>query len=119
MGACQLLAGVNRAFDIGGPEVLSYAQMMRSYAAAANFRQLVVLPLPVLTPWLAAQWVNLVTPVHRSLDIPLAESLQHDCVASETDIANYLPEADCGLTPYTRTVELALHKIEADTVETS
>lgn len=119
VGACQLPAGVNRAFDIGGPEVLSYAQMMRSYAAAANFRQPVVLPLPVLTPWLAAQWVNLVTPVPRSLAIPLVESLQHDCVASENDIANYIPEPDGGLTPYKRAVELALHKIEADTVETS
>lgn len=119
VGACQLPADVNRTFDIGGPEVLSYAQMMRSYAAAAQFRQPVVIPLPVLTPWLAAQWVNLVTPVPRSLAVPLVESLQHDCVARERDIADYIPEPDGGLTPYRRAVELALHKIAADTVETT
>ncbi|MHA7303874.1 SDR family oxidoreductase [Arthrobacter sp. TMN-49] len=119
MGACQLPAEVNRTFDIGGPEVLTYAQMMRSYAAAADLRQPVVIPLPVLTPWLAAQWVNLVTPVPRSLAIPLVESLQHDCVAREKDIAGYLPDPDGGLTPYKRAVQLALHKIAADMVETT
>ena len=119
VGACHLPSEVNRTFDIGGPEVLTYAQMMRSYAAAAGFREPVVLPLPVLTPWLAAQWVNLVTPVPRNLAIPLVESLQHDCVAGENDIASYIPEPDGGLTPYKRAVQLALNKIEADTVETT
>lgn len=119
VGAAQLPAGLNRTFDIGGPEVLSYAEMMRSYADAAGFRRPLVIPLPVLTPWLAAQWVNLVTPVPRSLAVPLVESLQHDCVARERDIAAYIPEPDGGLTTYGRAVELALHKIAADTVETT
>ncbi|MEO6530682.1 MAG: NAD(P)H-binding protein, partial [Specibacter sp.] len=119
VGACTLPAEINRTFDVGGPEVLTYAQMMRGYAAAADFRQPVVIPLPVLTPWLAAQWVNLVTPVPRSLAIPLVESLQHDCVAQENDIARYIADPDGGLTPYKRAVQLALNKIEADTVETT
>lgn len=119
VGAISLPAELNRTFDIGGPEVLNYADMMRRYAEAAGFRPPVVIPLPVLTPWLAAQWVNLVTPVPRSLAVPLVESLQHDCIAGEHDIDQYIPKPDGGLTPYKVAVELALHKIEADTVETT
>lgn len=119
VGACQLPEEVNRTFDIGGPEVLTYAQMMRTYAEAAGFRKPVVIPLPVLTPWLAGQWVNLVTPVPRSLAVPLVESLQHDCVVSENDIAAYIPVPEGGLTPYKTAVKLALQKIEADAVETT
>ena len=119
VGATSLPSGLNRTFDIGGPEVLRYADMMRSYAQAAGFRPPTIIPLPVLTPWLAGQWVNLVTPVPRSLAIPLVESLQHSCVTSEKDIAAFIPDPDGGLTPYKRSVELALHKIETDAVETT
>lgn len=119
LGAASLPPELNRTFDIGGPEILSYAGMMRGYADAAGFRRPLVIPLPVLTPWLAAQWVNLVTPVPRSLAVPLVESLQHDCVAREKDIAAHIPEPEGGLTPYSRAVELALRKIESGTVETS
>ena len=119
VGAADLPHDINRTFDIGGPEVLTYAEMMKVYADAGGFRRPVVLPLPVLTPWLAAQWVNLVTPVPRSLAVPLVESLQHDCVAREKDISAFIPDPEGGLTHYRRAVELALHKIEADTVETT
>ncbi|WP_427017443.1 SDR family oxidoreductase [Pseudarthrobacter sp. P1] len=119
LGAAALPPGVNRTFDIGGPDILTYAEMMRSYAEVAGFRRPLVVALPVLTPWLAAQWVNLVTPVPRSLAVPLVESLQHDCIATEQDIHSYVPEPDGGLTPYRRAVALALRKIEAGTVETS
>lgn len=119
VGAADLPPSVNRTFDIGGPDVLTYADMMKIYADAGGFRRPVVIPLPVLTPWLAAQWVNLVTPVPRSLAIPLVESLQNDCVAAEHDIADFIPEPEGGLTHYRRAVELALHKIAADTVETT
>ena len=48
-GAAQLPAALNRTFDIGGPEVLSYAEMMKGYAEAAGFRPPIVLPLPTST----------------------------------------------------------------------
>ena len=53
---------VNRAFDIGGPDVLRYGQLMNGYAVEAGLPQRPIAALPVLTPWLAGQWVNLVTP---------------------------------------------------------
>ena len=119
MGAAELPSTLNRTFDIGGPDVLTYAQMMRGYAAMAGLRSPTIIALPVLTPWLAAQWVNLVTPVPRNLAIPLVESLQHDCVVAESDIMEYIPEPEGGLTSYRRAVELALRKIQADAVETT
>ncbi|MBT5616934.1 MAG: NAD(P)H-binding protein, partial [Microbacteriaceae bacterium] len=56
---------INRAFDIGGPDVFRYGQLMNGYALEAGLKQRPIAALPVLTPWLASQWVNLVTPIPR------------------------------------------------------
>lgn len=117
--AADLPHGVNRTFDIGGPDVITYAAMMRGYARAAGLRKPLVLALPVLTPWLAAQWVNLVTPIPRSLAVPLVESLQNDCVVREHDIDQFIAPPPGGLTTYVRAVELALGKIARGEVETT
>jgi uncharacterized protein YbjT (DUF2867 family) len=117
--AAEVPPEVSGTFDIGGPDVLTYADMMRGYARTAGIRQPLVVALPVLTPWLAAQWVNLVTPIPRSLAIPLVESLQHDCVVREHGIDAVIPPPEGGLTGYLKAVELALIKIEAGSVETS
>lgn len=119
LAAVDLPAGSAGTFDIGGPDVLTYAQMMRGYAAAAGLREPVILALPVLTPWLAGQWVNLVTPIPRGLALPLVESLQHECIMRDHSIDSLIPAPDGGLTGYRRSVELALLKINADAVETS
>ena len=65
--AASLPAAINCDFDIGGPDVLTYLDMMRRYAVVAYLPRRLILPVPVLTPWLSAQWVNLVTPVPRSI----------------------------------------------------
>lgn len=116
--AAQLPAEVDRAFDIGGPDVLSYLAMMREYAVVAGLNRRVVLPVPVLTPWLSAQWVNLVTPVPRALAVPLIESLVHEVVCGEHDIAAHIPDPDGGLTGYRRAVELALTRVRNAEVPT-
>ncbi|MBC7724704.1 MAG: SDR family oxidoreductase [Burkholderiaceae bacterium] len=110
---------INRTFDIGGPDVLRYGQMMNGYAVEAGLKQRAIAALPVLTPWLASQWVNLVTPIPRSLAIPIIASLQYDCVIHEHDISQYIPEPAGGLTPYRRAVRLALGRMRAGAVETS
>jgi uncharacterized protein YbjT (DUF2867 family) len=117
--AAELPAEVNRTFDIGGPDVLRYGQMMNGYALEAGLRQRPIASLPVLTPWLASQWVNLVTPIPRALAVPIIESLQFDCVAAEHDIADYIPDPEGGLTGYRKAVRLALAKMRDGEVETS
>lgn len=117
--AASLPAEVNRTFDIGGPDVLRYGQMMNGYALEAGLRQRPIASLPVLTPWLASQWVNLVTPIPRQLAVPIIASLQYDCVVSEHDIARYIPDPPGGLTGYRKAVRLALAKVRDGEVETS
>ncbi|MGW4927668.1 SDR family oxidoreductase [Agromyces sp. NPDC004153] len=117
--ATEVPAEVNRAFDIGGPDVYRYGQLMNGYAVEAGLPQRPIAALPVLTPWLAGQWVNLVTPIPRRLAIPIIESLQYDCVMRDHDIDAVIPPPAEGLLPYRRAVRLALERERAGEVETS
>ncbi|GAA3394146.1 SDR family oxidoreductase [Cryptosporangium minutisporangium] len=111
--------GVNRVFDIGGPDVLTYRDMMQRYARVAGLPRRVIVPVGVLSPKLSAQWVNVVTPVPRGIAIPLVQSLVHEVVCGEHDIADYVPDPPDGLTPYEDAVDLALRRIREDAVETT
>jgi len=119
LGAARVPDDVNRAVDIGGPDVLRYGQMMNGYAVEAGLPQRAIAALPVLTPGLASHWVNLVTPVPRSIARPLVASLQNECVMKNRDIDAIIPPPAPGLTPYRRAVRLALGRLNADAVETS
>lgn len=119
VAAADLPREVNRTFDIGGPDVLRYGQMMNGYALEAGLRQRPIASLPVFTPWLASQWVNLVTPIPRSLAVPIIASLQNDCVVHERDIDAYIPRPEGGLTGYRQAVRLALGRMRDGEVETS
>ncbi|CAL9662838.1 hypothetical protein SUDANB95_07061 [Actinosynnema sp. ALI-1.44] len=114
--ACvDLPDGINRTFDIGGPDVLTYLDMMLRYARVAGLRPRRVLPVPVLTPKLSAHWVNLVTPVPRSIAAPLIESLVHEVVCREHDVEALVPGPTTG---YDQAVRLALTRIRDGAVET-
>jgi uncharacterized protein YbjT (DUF2867 family) len=119
LAAADVPASVNRAVDIGGPEVLTYMEMMNEYAVEAGMRKRAILKLPVLTPYLASQWVNLVTPIPRALAVPIIESLQHDCVMKNNDVDALIAPPAEGLLPYRRAVHLALGKMQAGDIETS
>ncbi len=119
IGAATLPADVNRTFDIGGPDVLRYGQMMNGYALEAGLKQRPIASLPVLTPYLASQWVNLVTPIPRSLAVPIISSLQYDAICSEHDIEQYIAAPEGGLTGYRQAVRYALAKMREGEVETS
>lgn len=110
---------LNRTFDIGGPDVLRYGQMMNGYAVEAGLPQRGIAALPVLTPWLASQWVSLVSPIPRQLAVPIIASLQNDCVVSEHDIDQYIAPPEGGLIPYRAAVRLALKREADGQVETS
>ncbi len=111
VGCADLPADVNRRFDIGGPDVLTYLEMMQGYAKVAELPRRRVLPVPVLSPWLSSHWVGLITPVPAGLARPLVESLRNTVVAADHDIERYVPDPPDGLIGYERSVELALTKI--------
>ncbi len=116
--AAELPSEVNGAFDIGGPDVLTYLEMMRRYAVVTGLPRRAVVPVSVLTPWLSAQWVNLVTPVPKSIAVPLIESLVHEVVCHDHEIAGHIPDPEAGLTHYEHAVELALTRIRNADVPT-
>ncbi len=101
VGCAALPPGVNRRFDIGGPDVLTYAEMMRRYSEVAGLRQRALLPAPLLTPPLSSLWVGLVTPVPAGLARLLVESLRNEVVYSEHDIASHVPDPPRACCPLT------------------
>jgi uncharacterized protein YbjT (DUF2867 family) len=117
-GSATLPTGVSRRFDIGGPEVVTYAEMMRRYAKAAGLTPRIVARVPLLTPWLSSLWVGLVTPVPASLAMPLVESLRNEVVCSSRDIAGYIPDPPGGLLPLDQAIALALRHTREGAVTT-
>jgi uncharacterized protein YbjT (DUF2867 family) len=72
-----------REVQIGGPDVLSYADMLDRMALAMGLRPRPKLPVPLLTPWLSALWLGLVTPVDTNVARPLVEGLSSDTVVTD------------------------------------
>ncbi|ACL39288.1 NmrA family protein [Pseudarthrobacter chlorophenolicus A6] len=119
VAAASLEGTINRTFDIGCRQVLTYAKMMQEYASEAGLPYRVVLALPIPAPKLAGIWVALTTPIPWSMAVPLVQSLQHDAVSDEHDVDGYIPQPDGGLTPYRTAVALALGKERDGQVETT
>ena len=92
VAVADLPADVNRGFDIGADEVLTYREMITRYAAQSQLLRRRVRTLPVMTPGLASHWVGLVTPVPSAIAKPLVGSLIHEVVCKEHDIAQYVPD---------------------------
>jgi uncharacterized protein YbjT (DUF2867 family) len=118
VGVAELPPEISRAFDIGGPDVLTYEQMMQRYATAAGLRRRLIVPVPLLTPRLSSLWVNIVTPVPSRIARPLVQSLSNTVVCHEHDIARYVPDPAGGLAGIDRALELALANIRDADVET-
>lgn len=93
-----------RTFDIGGPEVLTYREMMERFGRIEG-RNLLILSVPVLTPKLSSYWVGLITPVSPSVSMPLIEGLKNEVVCRDTAIREFIP---LRLTPYDEAVRKAL-----------
>ncbi|WP_329376752.1 SDR family oxidoreductase [Streptomyces sp. NBC_01351] len=118
VGSATMPDDVNRPFDIGGPDVLTYAEMMRRYATVAGLPHRLILRVPMLTPRLSSLWIGLVTPVPRGLARPLAESLRHEVVADEHDVARYVPDPPGAPIPFDRALALALQRVREAKVTT-
>lgn len=114
-GSLDLAANTNRRFDIAGPDVVSYRDMMQRYARVAGLKHRIIIPVPVLSPWLSSQWVNVVTPVPKAIAQPLIESLRNNAIAHEHDIETLIPRKLC---PFDEAVRLALERIGHAEVET-
>ena len=78
------------SFDIGGPQILVYADLMRIYARTRGLRR-VIFGVPFVSTRLSAWWVNLITPVPAGIVFPLAEGLKNEAVCRENRIRDIIP----------------------------
>ena len=89
-GVCGNGATLAQAFDVGGPEVMTYRQMIERIAILRGRRPLIV-EVPVLTPRLSSLWLHLVTPIGASVARPLIEGLKNPTIAREERLRSLLP----------------------------
>ncbi|MER6648953.1 SDR family oxidoreductase [[Kitasatospora] papulosa] len=118
VGSARMPADVNRTFDIGGPDVMTYRDMMQKYAEVATLRKRLILPVPMLSPGLSSHWVGLVTPVPASIARPLAESLRYEVVCHEHDIAEHVPDGPGQPFSFATALSLALQRVREAKVST-
>ncbi len=108
--------GGNHIYDIGGPDILTYQEMMQEYATAAGLRKRLVIPAPVLAgTHLSAYFVGMSTPLPKTIVRPLIESLRNDVVVTRPSPPGFEPEKLAG---YRVALDRALEKISHDEVET-
>src|SRR3954469_7347552 len=111
VGCARLPASVHRGFDIGGPDVMNYAEMMQRYAVVAGLPRRRILPVPLFTPSLSSHWVGLITPVPAGIARPLVESLRNTVVCAEHDIAAFVPDPPEGVLGFDDAVRLAIQRV--------
>jgi len=80
----------SKTFDIGGPEILTYLDMMVQYGKTLK-KSIKIIIIPYLTPRLSSYWIDLITPVKASLARPLIDSLRHEAIVKDNSIANIIP----------------------------
>jgi uncharacterized protein YbjT (DUF2867 family) len=101
---CGLEPAYGESFDVGGPEVMTYRQMIERIARIRGKRMPIV-EVPVLTPRLSSWWLHLVTPVNASVARPLVEGLRTPTVAHDDRIRDLVPLEP---TPFDEAVRAAL-----------
>ncbi|WP_094764745.1 tryptophan-rich sensory protein [Luteococcus japonicus] len=107
VAAADLPAEQNRTFDVGGPDVLTYAEMMDRYARVQHMGPRPSITAPVWTPRLASYWISLVTPIEAAMARPLIESLHHDTVVAERDLDELVGPPPGGTRTFEQAVQLA------------
>jgi uncharacterized protein YbjT (DUF2867 family) len=95
-GVCGVEPAFGEAYDVGGPEVMTYREMMERIAALRGKRPF-IFEVPVLTPYLSSLWLHVVTPVKAGVARPLIEGLRTETVARDERIRELVRVA---LTPF-------------------
>jgi uncharacterized protein YbjT (DUF2867 family) len=103
-------------FDIGGPEVLCYRDIMRIMAEELGVRRRWIIPVPVLTPRLSSYWIHLITPLTHDIAKPLAEGLKNPVVCREDRITRLVPQQ---LLTVREAIRAALSRMAENKVETN
>jgi uncharacterized protein YbjT (DUF2867 family) len=105
-----------QTFDIGGPEIITYEELIHLFAEEADLPQRRVVPVPLLTPRLSAHWIQLVTPVPAAIALPLTEGLGIPTCCTDHRIRELIPQ---DLLACREAIRRALQRLRDDQVETS
>jgi uncharacterized protein YbjT (DUF2867 family) len=103
-GVCGNEDAFGKTYDVGGPEVMSYADMIRRVGRIKG-RLPRLVEVPLLTPWLSALWIELVTPARAEVARPLVEGLRNPTVAKDERIRSLV---SFDLTPFDEAARVAL-----------
>jgi uncharacterized protein YbjT (DUF2867 family) len=95
-----------RTFDIGGPDIVTYRQLIGVYAQLRGLKRFII-GVPVLTPRLSSYWINLVTPVSAELARPLVDGLKNEMICHDQAILDLIP---IERTPIREAIHLALQE---------
>ena len=106
---------IGQTYDIGGPDVLAYRDLLDIYAQEAKLPKRWIFPVPLLTPTLSAYWIHLISPVPHSIAFPLTEGLSSDAVCSDKRILSIVPQK---LISPREAIRTALDKIIQEQVDT-
>ncbi|MGB7762994.1 MAG: SDR family oxidoreductase [Bryobacteraceae bacterium] len=115
-GALSQPETAGHVFDIGGPEVLCYRDIMSVMAQELGLRQRLVIPVPLLTPRLSSYWIQFITPLSHQIAKPLAEGLKNPVVCREDRITRLIPQE---LLSVRQAIRAALCKMAEHHVETN
>lgn len=115
MSALSTPQSAGHIIEIGGADVLTYADMMMSYARARGLRRFII-PVPVLTPRLSSYWVHWMTPVSASVARPLIDGLRNELVVHEPLAKKLFPAIEP--LDFATAVRLALARVEEGDIET-
>ncbi len=96
VASLDLPDGGNRTFEIGGPDQVCYGAIMREYARQRGLTRLMI-PVPVLTPYLSSLWLGLVTPVYARIGRKLVEGLRNPTVVEDPCALDAFPVRPRGL----------------------
>jgi uncharacterized protein YbjT (DUF2867 family) len=116
VGVLAVPETVGGIFDIGGPDVFCYRDIMSIMAEELGLRRRLVIPVPVLTPRLSSYWIQLITPLSNTIAIPLAEGLKNPVVCRENRIVGLIPQELLGVR---EAIHAALNRIAEHSVETT
>lgn len=105
----------NKSFDIGGPEIFTYKEMLLTFAEVRNLKRTII-TLPIMTPKLSSYWLYFVTSTSYKLAINLVDSMKVEVICKENDLAERL---NIKLIPYKEAVKLAFDKIDQQDVISS
>jgi uncharacterized protein YbjT (DUF2867 family) len=114
-GVVQLESAYNESFDIGGPEVLNYKQMLLQFAGVRGLKRLII-NVPVMTPKLSSYWLYFVTSTSYKLAVNLVNSMKVEIVGRENDLHKQL---GIHLLTYKEAVENAFNRIAQNEVVSS